>query len=209
MIALRRRINARVTGPLKLHRSVIGIGDKNANSMPAHFRSRALFVKNPLPETDEADTSDFIDLYARLLTIARSVGHRDSAAEDRVQEACLRLLEAGQATPIRNRESYFKRILRNLRIDGARRAARDAILDDDLVDPQPGPDRAAQARRDLALVAKTLETLPPRCRNAFELHRFGNLSYAEIAQRMGISISMVEKHIAEAVLRLATALGGR
>ncbi len=166
-------------------------------------------MKNPFPEQDEADDSDFIDVYARLLTTARSVGHRDSAAEDRVQEACLRTLEAATATPIRNRENYLKRILRNLRIDGARRAARDAILDEQLVDPQPGPDRAAQARLELAVVAKTLQTLPPRCRTAFELHRFGNLSYAEIAQRMGISISMVEKHIAEAVLRLTTALGGR
>lgn len=119
------------------------------------------------------------------------------------------MLEAGKATPIRDQENYFKRILRNLRIDGARRASRDAVLDEDMADPQPGPDRAAQARLELAKAAKTIETLPPRCRTAFELHRFGNLSYAEIAQRMGISISMVEKHIAEAVLRLATALGGR
>lgn len=107
-----------------------------------------------------------------------------------MQEACLRMLEAGKAGPIRNRENYFKRILRNLRIDGARRVARDAALDEDMADPQPGPDRAAQARLELAVVAKTLETLPPRCRTAFELHRFGNLSYAEFAQRMGISISI-------------------
>ena len=166
-------------------------------------------MKERLTEQDDNVNSDFIDIYARLLTIARSIGYRDSAAEDRVQEACLRMLEAGKATPIRDQENYFKRILRNLRIDGARRATRDAVLDEDLADPQPGPDRAAQARLELAVVAKTIETLPPRCRTAFELHRFGNLSYAEIAQRMGISISMVEKHIAEAVLRLATALGGR
>jgi RNA polymerase sigma-70 factor (ECF subfamily) len=64
----------------------------------------------------------------------------------------------------------------------------------------------AQARQELARVAKALEGLPPRCRAAFELHRFGNLSYAQIAHRMGISISMVEKHVAEALLRLADAL---
>ena len=163
-----------------------------------------------ISEQDETENSDFIDIYARLLNIARSIGHRDSAAEDRVQDACLRMLEAGKAGPIRNEENYFKRVLRNLRIDGARRAARHASLpiDDTLADPQPGPDRAAQARQELVVVAKAIEALPPRCRHAFELHRFGNLSYAEIAQRMGISISMVEKHIAEAVLRLAGAVGG-
>jgi hypothetical protein len=37
LTAARRRIDAGLIGPLKLHRSVIGIDDKNANSMPAHF----------------------------------------------------------------------------------------------------------------------------------------------------------------------------
>jgi len=140
--------------------------------------------------------------------MARSIGHRDSAAEDRVQEACIRMLEAGRTGEIRNKENYFRRILRNLKIDGARQSARVAALpvDEMLTDPQPGPERAAQARQELDRVARALEELPPRCRLAFELHRFGNLSYSEIAQQMKISISMVEKHIAEAILRLATAL---
>ncbi|SRR5579859_191695 len=170
-----------------------------------------ILVNKQFDEQDEIEDSNFIDIYDRLLTIARAMGHRDSGAEDRVQEAYLRMLEAGSAAPIRNRETYFKRILRNLRIDGIRRTARQAALpiDEALADPQPGPDRAALARIELEAVAKALQKLPPRCRHAFELHRFGNLSYAEIAQRMGISISMVEKHIAEAVLRLAAALGGR
>jgi RNA polymerase sigma-70 factor (ECF subfamily) len=165
-------------------------------------------LKNRLTEQDEAENSDFIDIYARLLSIARSIGHRDSAAEDRVQEACVRLLEAGNSGEIRNKENYCRRILRNLKIDGARLSARAASLpvDEMLIDPHPGPERAAQARQELDRVARAIEGLPPRCRLAFELHRFGNLSYAEIAQRMGISISMVEKHIAEAIFRLASAL---
>jgi RNA polymerase sigma-70 factor (ECF subfamily) len=168
-------------------------------------------VNKKINNQDEILASDFIDVYTRLLATARAMGYSDSAAEDRVQDACIRLLEAQQRDVIGNKEHYFRRILRNLKIDGLRRQSRSATVpvDDLLIDPRPSPDRAAQARQELAVVAKALEALPPRCRYAFKLHRFGNLSYADIAQRMGISNSMVEKHIAEAIFRLATALDKR
>ena len=159
-------------------------------------------------ENDAFDDRDFIDVYSRLLTAARAASRSDSAAEDRLQEACLRLLEADRTQGIRAKENYFRRILRNLKLDGLRQQARvKAVpIDDLLVDPQPGPEHVAAGRQELQSVAKALEALPPRCRAAFKLHRFDNLSYAEIANRMGISISMVEKHIAHAVLRLAAAI---
>jgi len=166
-------------------------------------------LNNQANKKNEAEASYFGDIYSRLLKSARAMGHTDVTAEDRVQDACVRLLEVQQINVIANKEGYFRRILRNLKIDGLRCQARSATLpvDDLLVDPQPGPDRVAQAGQELAVVAKALEALPLRCRCAFEMHRFRDLNHAEIAQRMNISNSMVEKHIAEAITRLATALG--
>ena len=45
----------------------------------------------------------------------------------------------------------------------------------------------------------SLESLPPRMREAFKLHKLEGLSHAETARSMGISISAVEKHISGAL----------
>lgn len=52
-----------------------------------------------------------------------------------------------------------------------------------------------------------LAELPPRRREAFVLHKFDGLSQVEVAERMGISLSMVEKHIASALLHCKRRLG--
>lgn len=41
--------------------------------------------------------------------------------------------------------------------------------------------------------------LPPQCQEAFRLSRLENLSYKSIADRMGISVNTVEKHIGKAL----------
>jgi RNA polymerase sigma-70 factor (ECF subfamily) len=55
-------------------------------------------------------------------------------------------------------------------------------------------------------IAKALETLPPKCREVFELSRMQQLSYAEIAERLGISANTVENHIAKALKLLRGSL---
>lgn len=44
-----------------------------------------------------------------------------------------------------------------------------------------------------------IETLPPRCRTVFQLSRFEELSYQEIADRMEISIKTVEHQMGKAL----------
>ena len=53
-----------------------------------------------------------------------------------------------------------------------------------------------------------LRELPPRASEAFLLNRFEEMTYAEIARRMGVSVRTVESFIARAVTRVALIVEG-
>jgi RNA polymerase sigma-70 factor (ECF subfamily) len=62
-------------------------------------------------------------------------------------------------------------------------------------------------RRELIdAIERALAELPPRCRNAVILRWQREMSYAEIAEAMGISIKAVEAHLTRAAKRLRTHL---
>jgi RNA polymerase sigma-70 factor (ECF subfamily) len=56
-------------------------------------------------------------------------------------------------------------------------------------------------------IQKALKNLPAQCRQVFELSRFEELKYREIADQLGISIKTVETHMGKAlrVMRLELA----
>ena len=61
-------------------------------------------------------------------------------------------------------------------------------------------------RQDLRLVADALSTLPERTRRAFELHRLDGLTQRAIADELGVSITLVNFMIRDALTRCAEAL---
>ncbi|MDR1371279.1 MAG: RNA polymerase sigma-70 factor [Dysgonamonadaceae bacterium] len=56
------------------------------------------------------------------------------------------------------------------------------------------------------IVRKTLSELPSKTREIFRLSRKQNLTYKEIADRMGISVKVVEFHISKAIRALRISL---
>lgn len=147
--------------------------------------------------------------YRELLgLLSRVVGDRDTAA-DLTQESYARVLAAQQAgRPAQDPRALLYRTARNLVIDQHRRATVRAgtgeatSLDgeepglDGLAGPRSRePDVIVASREDLAAVVATIDELPPRCRETFILYKFDGLSYAEIADRMGISPRTVEMQL--------------
>ncbi len=93
----------------------------------------------------------------------------------------------------------------------ARREERQATLErEQLAAPMvyavnEGP--AEVERRELIeTIERALAELPPRCRRAVVLRWQREMSYAEIAETMGISIKAVEAHLTRATKRLRTHL---
>ncbi|MBB6011774.1 sigma-70 family RNA polymerase sigma factor [Aquamicrobium lusatiense] len=135
---------------------------------------------------------------------ARLVGGRDNG-EEVVQDAWVSLAVRGGATPIEHPKTYFFTATRNAAIaftareqrEWSRRVDFDALTESELADETLA--RYEQTRQ-LAKLAVFLNELPPACRKAFIMNKFEGYSHPEIASRLGISVSMVEKHVVRALL---------
>ncbi|MNT48864.1 putative RNA polymerase sigma factor FecI [compost metagenome] len=148
--------------------------------------------------------------YAELRNFARLKAGDASAAEDLVQEAYLRLVNS-DVSALRNPRAFLYRVLNNLSIDHLRRQRRTKLRfkpleDNDVADEREDIERGIIARQRLKILEDAIGDLPPRCRECFILRRFDNLSHAEIAERMGITKSAVEKHLAAATAHCARRL---
>ncbi len=139
---------------------------------------------------------------------------RTGEVEDVVQEAFLRFHRAGHDLTAPDARPLLFVIARNIQLDGWKSAGREKARrsGDDVHDLDAGPraissetppaDQRLIGRQDLAAAAAVIRALPPKTRAAFLLHRFKAQTYRQIADRLGVSVSMVEKHIAEALRQL-------
>jgi RNA polymerase sigma-70 factor (ECF subfamily) len=147
--------------------------------------------------------------YRELLSfLSRKVSDRATAA-DLAQESYARVYEAQRTgSVVRDPRALLYRTARNLvtdhhrrtgvraGFDGAASADEDAVELDDCIGPSAfEPDAILSSGQGLAAMVATIDKLPPRCREAFVLYKFDGLSYAEVAERMGISVRTVEMQL--------------
>jgi RNA polymerase sigma-70 factor (ECF subfamily) len=166
----------------------------------------------PAGATLEHDVAILYESDAQRLRrrLARRVGP-DKAA-DLVQAAFLRLLRLGgqRMAELDQPRAYLARVADNLANDDAKSAVRRSEnLHEDLDRYEiagADPHAALEARDMLRRIEAAILLLPDRTREIFMAHRFEDLTYAEIAQRMGVSIKTVEKHISLALRALHRSL---
>ena len=172
---------------------------------PSESQNR--FVEN-LFRSSEADLRNYVS--ARL-------GRRDdSDIEDIVQESFLRISSLPNHEPIRNPRGFLFRTARNLIIDLARkrtvRTASAGALHKSAVDKEReraewlSPERQVSGQQELKVIMAAIDDLPDACRRVFLLQRQNDFSYAEVASRLNISESMVQKHMSKALCQLYKAL---
>lgn len=131
------------------------------------------------------------------------LGNRQTA-EDVAHDAYVRVLERRGDEAIEHPRAFLYRTALNLVIDGHRRGqVRQSepleVLDSDEAFRSPAPCQSMDLDRRLERMQLALAELSGPCRDSFLLRKLEGLSHPEIAERLGISRSLVEKHIVNAM----------
>jgi RNA polymerase sigma factor (sigma-70 family) len=137
--------------------------------------------------------------------------------EDLVQESFARVLRARDAGPIRSTRALLFATARNLAFDTVRRqrvVSFEPVTED--TDSSVLTDSAdvfatVSKQQELELLTHAIQSLPERCRQIFTLRTAYGLTQKQIAAKLGVSESTVEKQTALGIRLCAEffATGGR
>jgi RNA polymerase sigma-70 factor (ECF subfamily) len=132
--------------------------------------------------------------------------------DDWMQEALLRVFAASKVNRLDDPPAYLFRTARNVALKrlGHRRvkqlaASRVEQMTVSRLQSRP-MHQALQQDKDLGELFQALAELPKRCREVFILCKLDGCKYSEAAERMGISINTVEKHMVKALRHCRDAL---
>lgn len=148
----------------------------------------------------------------RLWRMALRMTGTSATAEDLVQDAFLRMMGM-PAGRIAVERAWLTRVVRNLALNHLRRHGYGLFtpLDQQQIEAIcsdcPTVESALIAKETLQRTLRAILALPPRRREVFILHRFHDLTYDEIAMRMGISRNTVMVQIVNALVDLHRAIG--
>jgi len=134
----------------------------------------------------------------------KSLGGLD--VDDIIQETYTRLVAADSVAHVLDARSYAFQVAGSVVIDHLRRMKVVSISQApnfdylEVVSDEPSPERQVIDRDELQHLARMIARLPGRVREVFTLRRVYGLSQREVAHRMGIAESTVEKHMSRGFL---------
>lgn len=121
--------------------------------------------------------------------------------DDIVQETYARLIAVESVEGVRNPKTYAFQAAYSVMMTHARRSrviAFQTVADIDqlgaLAD-EPSPEHRVADRDELQRLGEAIASLPARVRDVFTLRRVEGLPQREVARRLGLSESTVEKHM--------------
>jgi RNA polymerase sigma factor (sigma-70 family) len=156
---------------------------------------------------------DHILPYERqYLKLARRLTGDFDEAADLVHDAYARVFSHDGVRQAANPRAYVLQIVRNLGIQRIRRARIVSIENVAAVEDLQQADLAVDAfgqlsdRDELRRVIVAVQKLPPQARRVVIMRRFDEMSPKAVAERLGISVSTMEKHLAKGLSLLAEML---
>jgi RNA polymerase sigma factor (sigma-70 family) len=175
----------------------------------------------PLPETPAIDAranGQHFDAFIRsqfhgLVQFLRGRTASEQDAEDAAQESLAKLLRYRETEPPSAWKQLLYRIAVNVAHDQFRvslthhRKEHVALEGLDIAANEQTPEQRAVYEQQVARLSKAILELPPKCQRVYLLKRVHDLSHVQIAERCGISVKMVEKHLATALSQLRRKVG--
>lgn len=135
-----------------------------------------------------------------------------SDVDDILQEALARALEADGKDEIRHPKSYLFQIARNMVFREHQRRAREVQgeIDEAILESSDAPtDESVHYKQMLRAFWEAMETLPKAQRRAILLRRLYGLTQRQVAEKMGVSVSSVEKYFAQGMRQCQAVMKAR
>lgn len=158
---------------------------------------------------------DFTSLYRATVQplrryLARMLGS-PTEAQDVAHDAYLKVYPLVEKQTAEKPEALLYTTARRLALNQIKRRhiapfAPGAANFDTAASTQPGVAQQVMARQELRHLEDAIAGLPPGCRSVLLLRKIELLSHQEIADRLGIAVSTVEKQHARALRLLRAAL---
>ncbi len=141
--------------------------------------------------------------YEQLCNYAKNLARDDFQSEDIVQNVIVRIWQQREKLnsniTIKN---YLFRSVYNEFIDQYRKSSAITALEKKYIeglDTLLEDDDSEKTERIMALVMKTVDHLPAKCKETFLLNKSEGLTYVEIAEFQNVSVNTVEKQISKAI----------
>lgn len=146
----------------------------------------------------------FNTYYERLCNYANTFLNNMDEAEEMVQGTFLTLWEKREVIEIHTSvKSYLYQAVHNnslnrIKHEKVRRTHAGRVLVTKQDATGPGDERLIADELELK-ISEAVQSLPDQCRRVFQLSRFENLSYNEIAAQLQLSVKTIENHMGKAL----------
>ncbi len=158
--------------------------------MPSGFRKQAQWF------------SDEVVPHERALRAWLRKNHPHSeVVDDIIQDAYLKLLRVYKKGDIKSPKALLFRTAKNLLLDHLKshRVSRHIPYDEKkasvVLDTGRAVPETVSRRQELDLLENAILSLPPRCREVMILHEVHGLPQKEVAQRLGVTASLVSNQL--------------
>lgn len=163
--------------------------------------------KNRGPRDKSVLTRIFMENSPILHNFLRRFLHRPQDIEDVVQETYLKAYAAEQITEIGQPRAYLFTIAKNIALgELLKKSTQMTRYIEECKTELSVPltttvESELEAEQSLGVYCDAIATLPEKCRRVFLLRKVHGLKQREIADTLGISLRMVEKHLKVGTLK--------